>query len=712
MNTNVEVGSYLARLRSQAGIRQSELATRLTFSTTLVSRVESGDRDVTGEELHSILDAIGTEEAMRFRETMGRNWQHLPRPPLGHPEEDIVWNAELAFGRVQELANAPDTAHPFARRLEESLAEIRQVAELVLAHEYSIAFVGDIGVGKSTAICRISDLETYDEATRRTQPVLDAGAGGITLCEVQIAEGPGYGLLVEPRSEAELYTEIREFARSFVESSDSRQSDDEEEPGFAGTSREVQRVIRNMSGSTIKRTTLPDGKRTTTDPVRLLAAECTNADDLAVAIRARMNLHNRTRREIWRPDSTNLAPLSWLAEHFSQVNNGRHAEFSLPRRIEVVLPKRILGSATDGVFSIRLIDTRGIDSTAERADLEAHLGDPSAIVVMCSLFNSAPSASVQVLLDRAVRGGFPNIKEQAAVLVLPRPNEAMAVRDDEGFAVESPAEGYELKGEQAANSLASNRLPNVPLQFFNAHEDDPDGLIAFLVGLIKRRRKAYVNELRTVVDAANVLVDNHADEQIRAVQRQAAGQLLTCIEAIQAIGPLAIPPERSLLKAIRQMRYASSLHASIRRRGEWHNLEYAHQLSYGARVMAVEQVQPKLVKFRAVAENLINTPELEAATGLVEQSLRMLESGYESVLRDCELLGRTIYAEEMASDPELWAKCEREWGRGSGYCERVHAHHENWFDNRREQIDARVNAILGSKWQELVERISSILETD
>jgi len=712
MNSTIEIGHYLARLRSQAGINQSELATRLTFSATVVSRVESGERPLSVEELNSFLEAIGTHEAQQFGRTMGRNWRHLSRPPLGHPEEELVWKAERAYARVQELADAPDTAHPFARRLEESLVEIRRVAELVLAEEYRIAFVGDIGVGKSTAICSIAGLEVHDEATRRPRPLLDVGAGGITLCEVQVVEGPAYGLLVEPRSEAELYTEIREFARSFMESTSAGQDEHEDEPGFAGTSREVQRVIRNMSGLTRKREALQDGGRTLNDPITELAASCASVDDLAVTIRANMNLRARTRREIWCPPSAQATPLSWLAELFRQINNGRHPEFSLPRRIEVVLPERILGSATDGVFSVRLIDTRGIDGTAEREDLEAHLGDSRAIVVMCSDFNSAPSASVQTLLERAVSGGFSNVEEQVVVLVLPRPDEAMAVRDDEGFAVDSPAEGYDLKGEQAVNSLASKHLPRVPLEFFNAHEDPPAAVIASLLGLIRRRREAYVAELRTMVCAANSLVENHADEQIRAVQRQAAVQLSTWLEENRTIGALEVPPERSLLRAIRNVPYASSLHASIRRRGEWYNLDYAHQLSFGARVMAVRQIQPKFQDFLAVAKNLRNTPELEAASGLVEQTLRMLESGYNSILQDCQLLGRTIYAEDLARAPELWAECEKEWGRGSGYRDRVHDRHEKWFADRRTHINARVDAMLDSKWQDLLDRISSILETD
>jgi len=71
--------------------------------------------------------------------------------------------------------------------------------------------------------------------------------------------------------------------------------------------------------------------------------------------------------------STGKPPLEWLKETFEKVNNGRHPEFTLPRRIEVVVPNALL-AADD--LSIRFIDTKGIDRTAARADLEVRRPHP------------------------------------------------------------------------------------------------------------------------------------------------------------------------------------------------------------------------------------------------------------------------------------------------------------------------------------------------
>ena len=459
MTTSLEIGSYLARLRNKARMTQGDLAKKLTFSAAVVSRMETGERAVRPDELDLILTAIGTEEALASCEIINRDWLNLPRPPLGHPEEPILWEAEEAFQNVKVLRENPTIPHPFASRLDESLTELCNSAGLVSSNEFAIAFVGNIGAGKSTAISRITGLEVKENTAGQPVPVLEVGGGGVTLCEVQIVRGPGYGIFVEPKTEEELYREIREFAGSFMPDSDKTIGENEEEPGFAGTSKELDRTIRNMSSLTIKRTRLPDGTRERFDPILAIAQESADIDDLALAIRAKLTLHKRTRRELWYPELARNEPLYWLAEVFQQVNNGRHPDFSIPNRIEVVVPRPILGPGSEDTLSFRLIDTRGIHDTAEREDLETYFSNPNALVVMCSAFNEAPSPTVQQLLDRAVNGGFSNVENKSAVLVLPRPSEALAVRDDEGFAVDTVADGYELKGEQAANTLKNQHLP-------------------------------------------------------------------------------------------------------------------------------------------------------------------------------------------------------------------------------------------------------------
>ena len=440
MTTGTEMGKYLAHLRDKAGLKQNELAQKVTWSPAVLSRVESGERAVSTDELNSILEAIGTEEARQFRETAGRVWRISQKPPLGHPDEQLLWEAEEALQNIEELSARPDIRNVFVKRLEEYLDELNSAASLVLGTEHSVAFVGDIGVGKSTAICRAAELEVQKE--RRVEPVLDTGGGGVTICEVHLVQGPQYGLIVEPVGENEIRREVLEFAEFLIPSSETRQEEEIGDPDSHGTSKEIERAIRNMSGLTksLRRETEPDGKRVrvTVDSAKKLAEKFADSNALAAEILTKMDLQKRTRRELWHSENSSEEPLLWLQKNFAQVNNGRHPEFSIPERIDIIVPQRILGEES---LSIRVVDTKGIDRTAERRDLEEHFNAPNTIVILCSFFYSTPSTSVQQLLERAEKGRVSNLQTKVAILALPRPSDPLDMKDDAGFFAETVDEG-------------------------------------------------------------------------------------------------------------------------------------------------------------------------------------------------------------------------------------------------------------------------------
>ena len=209
---------------------------------------------------------------------------------------------------------------------------------------------------------------------------------------------------------------------------------------LTGISREIERALRSMTGLRRKRSEKKaDGSVIpAVDEARNLAATVGDAKALSVEILARMELHKRDRRDIWySAEGVGKSPLEWLQELFERVNNGRHPEFTLPRRIELVVPTAVLA---DESLSVTLIDTQGIDDIVGRADLEQHFDDAHTVVVLCTVFNEAPSTSVRQLLTRAEEGGVQTLGNNVAILALPRPGEALAMKDN-GYPVQNTSEG-------------------------------------------------------------------------------------------------------------------------------------------------------------------------------------------------------------------------------------------------------------------------------
>lgn len=693
-----QLGHRLAQLREQAGLKQAEVASRVTLSQAVVSRIESGERAVSDEELQSVLAAIASPEAELLADVLRRSWTILQRPPLDHGDQELLWRAEQICVELAGLAAEPDIRPAFERRLRAYVDEILGLAELLLRRDHLIAFIGSIGIGKSTAICKATGLEI--DGPDRPIPVLETGGGGITLCEVHLRVGPGFGIVVEPRSHDDVRADVADFADRLL----GLDEPDDEEEALHSVPHEVSRAIRNMTGLTTKREKGPDGKTVRTDLAKARAQAIGNRRDLIVELLSLMELHRRDRRDEWFDPSLASNPLEWLRETFERINNGRHPEFGLPARIELVVPTLL--DIDD--LTISLVDTRGIDELAARADLEAHLEDPHTVSVLCSGFNDAPAQSVQHLIDRARQISNAQLDSHSAILVLARRDEALAVKDESGTRATSTEEGYELKGEQVANALAPYALSEMPVAFFNAFDDDAVQLVDFLADRVRATRQGFRQQLTDVLDNAQTVLDNAAEQQVLEVQLDAARHVRSWREGNAE--PMDVPShvQDSLLSEI-QSAHAATVHAAIRREGEWHSLSYSHQLGHGARRLAVAALSAHIVGFRTVADTMGRSyPE---AAELMAQAERLITAGYEDLLRKMQIAGVTLYKEQLQRDKDLWAQCEAEWGRGSGYRDRVSSHNREWFRGQpRIDLENELRAVLAREWIGLLQRVESIFD--
>lgn len=707
------LGGYLALLRDRAQKKQAELARELGWSQAVLSRIESGEREATPAERAEILRAIGTAEAAELERALDREWNLLEAPVLGHPDHDLLWSAEAALRKLNELEEREDLKNAFARRVRAYKEELEAKAKLLAQADYNIAFVGAIGVGKSTALCRATELEVFDRSAPTPLPVLEAGGGGVTICEVRVKQGPGYGIIVEPAPEESIRREVMVYAEVLMESvrgDSANESEDDAGQDAQGMSKEITRAIRNMAKLRTRKEKDSSGKIVRIDEAKEIAAASKDAHTLGVEILTRMGLAGRDRRIIWYdPKGAARPAYEWLEDTFKRINNGRHPEFSLPQRIDIVVPDPVLKSTFP---TLRVVDTKGIDGLAPRADLEGHFTEPHTITVLCSSFNDAPAQGIQALLGRMASASVRRLDRRAAVLVLPRPGEAMAVKDDDGHVAESTKEGYELKHEQVADQLRSftRGEPPIPIAFFNAREDSPTELVSFLIERVNALRDLHRENLAEVVHGAQTLLQNAEESEVQAVQQQASQRIRVWLRGHREIEPAPAHVKKSLLAAMRAA-HVGSIRASIRRDGEWPNLDYAHNIGYGSRLVAAAAIGPARTAFQSIVANLLEDEELDAAHEMIQQAVRILDTGTEDILQKAQWLGQATYLDNIKADQQFWEACNREWGRGPGYKDRVGSHNEAWFDDVEHQsYGAEVAALVEREWKALLERLEGILE--
>lgn len=703
----VELGRHLMQVRERGGVKQAELAKRVSLSQAVLSRIESGDRPVSVQEVQDILAQLPTPEAAQLSKALQRTWKVLPRPSLDHADQDILWEAELAARELVTLRDLPDTPHAFERRLSEYIEELGRSAGLLLKRDHQVAFIGSIGVGKSTAICRMTGLEIAKEDGAMV-PVLEAGGGGITVCEVHLRTGPSFGLIIEPRSDDEIRQDVADLSDHVLKGN---VPVDDDGPGASesqGISKEVARALRNMAGLAVQRPKGADGKRTVVDPAKQLAEQFPTQREFVVEVLSRMELHRRDRRDIWYDSASGKSPKAWLRDAFAAINNGRSPEFTLPKRIEVVVPDQLLNASE---LTVRFIDTKGIDRTAAREDIEMHFDDPHTLAVLCSNFNNAPAAEARLLLERAKDAGNRSLEVNASLLVLPRPSEALAMKDDAtSTPVESSDEGYELKAEQIALALEPLGLQKLGVGFYNANEDPATLAQEFLVQRLALARASFRTRIQDATNGARALLRNHGEERINAVLRDAGETLHTWAAMNTVVPPVHAHVQESLIAQI-QVAYASTVRATVRREGEWTQLSYSHHIGYGARRLAVIALGRSVDEFAGHCKILAATPRYAEASYLLSQAERVLAAAYEELLRKVQLMGQTVFKDALKADPMFWQACMAEWGQGPGYKTRVAGHNRDWFDTEaRRKLEDELKALIAREWARALHSVTELLE--
>ena len=698
-----ELGRYLMQVRDRADIKQAELARRVSLSPAVLSRIESGDRAVSRDEVVDILRQIPTAEAAQLIEAIERDWKVLPMPPLDHEDQRALWDAEQVALDLEALRGQPEVPQAFGRRVGEYVDELKRCAALLLKREHQVAFIGAIGVGKSTAICHMTGLVVRkDDGT--VTPVLADGGGGTTVCEVHLWSGPQYGLAIEPRSNDEIREDVRDFADHVQRGA--APAEEAGKPGESqGVSKEVARAIRNMADLGIKQAKDGSGKKV--DPAKALSQSFATPREFVVEVLARMNLHTRDRRQLWYDPASGKAPLNWLRDEVRRINNGLHPEFTLPRRIDVIVQDPLLKA--DGL-TVRIIDTKGIDRTAAREDLEVHLKDPHTLAVICSKFNDAPGAYAQQLLDRATEAGVRGLEVNASVLVLPQNREALAMSDDAtGVPVETVEEGYELKREHAEMNMASLGLKDFRIGFYNCFGDQPQTAGTFVAQGLRRARDQFRAQLAAAAAGARALLQNHKEEESRAILEEAAGRLRDWLAANSDVPAIPGNVQESLLGEILAV-HPAAVHAAARRDGEWENLSYSYQIGFGARRLAVAALGKRVDGFSEYCRVLNATPDLAVAKELIAQTERVLLAEYDDLQRKVQLMAQNVYRDALKASTELWLRCVEEWGQGRGYRQMVAGFSREWFNTEaRAVLEAELKAVIEREWMRALKGVSELL---
>jgi len=693
MDIPEDIGRVLLKIRSENGLSQQELARRAHLHQSQVSRIENGEALPTEVEVKAYLSALNGPSSSDLARFLEERWTESTRPLFDNPDRGLLASAEKSLRSLKDFSIRsglpPHIQHEAQLYRDQMLAGCRYLARI----DHSFAFIGAVHVGKSTAICFLTDLLVDGPMMgleRRT--VLETGKGYTTVCEVHIRPGPDFGIVVEP--DAEVYTLVSDFCAGVWS------NEFPESPGTQdrGVSPEIQRALRNMAGLTRVKQQTAEGKRTQKDPARELAHACATLDEFQAAVLKRLALSERDKRQNWYVKNPEVPPKKWLQEEFAKINNGRDPEFPLPARIEVIVGAQSFFSSPP--YQLSVIDTQGLGEAVVRPDLRSRIDDPRTILVFCSLFGDAPSSGIQNLLGHVTAtGGRELFNERSLILVLPRGEEAR-IKDDSGEMPETDEEGYLVKRDQAHSQLQRIGFANLEIEFLNIASDSPQIVAESLTQRVISLRRKHADRLRDTQDRAARLVDDYSQKSARKIREKVREVIGSLVQRLPGLRARIKRMEEEALSALATF-HASTVWATTRRQGEYYNLNLYSFLGSCARTDAKERSEEAYYRITAKLDEMLEDQEFDLAWPFLLEVKLYLDQSRERFLRRVQSEGEDVFRPALHDATDLWARCVQRWGQGPGYKMDVIGMIASWFraDEQRHLHDAFELAV-SAAWDE------------
>lgn len=657
--------ALLRMAREKSGSRQADVAAKLGVSAAVLSRLESAD-SADAKMAKRYLQVLDTEFGNAIIEFYGHRWFHLDRPEFLHPDRETIWKAEQAMQRLDAFEK---NTIEFDKILQNPLNNLRKrimlEVDFIRHTEHGIAFIGEIGVGKTTALSFVTNLLVSD-GDKKTS-VFPTGSGRMTVCEVAIKIAPAYGIAVDSMNEEEVRLLVSDLVNGVAS-------------GKGGLPSELERVIRNMAD--VRRVTVRSRKTgekpTTVDHLKDLIDRLGDVDAVIAEVVAKMKLETRTSTQIILSKQTDDS-MEWLAKNISQINYGQHPEFSVPQRITVLLP---LDALRETPYALSVIDTKGVEGTTQRADLMARIEDDRTVTVLCCSFADAPGNVPLSIMRDAVDAGSNAIEgNRICLLVLPRNDEALKIVDDMGNRPSSAEEGYAIREGQIEQQFATEGLPNVPVNFFHVETDTPEDIWGWLIERIGAIREAKVARIHRHVAAAEDLVTNADVAKTREARSAIADAMRKAAERFRDL-PLGIRPASSNLVTQVKNTHQSSVAASVSRHGDWPQFNAAHILGQGVRRDVNLRTSDTFVRIDEAIQGLKDDfGHLADVAQFLENLREDIQEWRNELLARVALAGRMLYAPHLTNQAgELWQACQDRYGEGSGYRIDVSQQFQTHFD--------------------------------
>ncbi|ABR48421.1 hypothetical protein Amet_2263 [Alkaliphilus metalliredigens QYMF] len=605
---------------------------------------------------------------------------------IKYSKKDVQVNLESAKKKISSIVNG-DSHELIKRMTEPYVSRIEQIEKLNSVENFKLNFVGSVGLGKSTALCHITnlvdlDIIKNDISKLKDTSILKTGSGRTTLCETTIRLNNNFStfIKIEKLDKINFEKDIEAFCAQII-------GEENEE----ALSREVFNVIVNMSS-------FPD-KLKKSDRSRLreeyskdqfdkLSKELlynlqkdyiktyTNgqydeidAVSLFEAVTSAIDYDNRSVEYLYCPEDE--VAKKWLKEKFNRINSGLEKHCPYPKEIVIsVNSKDVDFQVPQNV--IEIIDSKGLDGKAVRTDVQDLISSEDNIVFLCNGINDYGNILEYDWL-KSVLVHNNDINHRCFILGLEKGNELELVNNADGDRVE----GMYLKQDELKNKF--NQLvkdvsfDDNNMLFYNAFrgldsnaiDDYTDQRLSISRSVEDNIRNMYHQlnqELKGINESLEIFKQGRITEDLKDKLLKVKIDLKSYMSEVIAV------QNDSLSKLPQRVKdfHAGVVRASVNRNG---NYDYCNIYSECSQIGSDEFTNTCHNLVYSIKRNLrssmffdINDPVESAVQDALIYKIEQEYINYEKLAR------RDYYnvSENKIAKSTMWSEARLLWGRGSG----------------------------------------------
>lgn len=589
------------------------------------------------------------------------------------------------------------------RRIDEYKNDYQQAVSF-LNQSKRVSFIGDVGKGKTTAICKAFDLVNPND---KSDLLLSHSSGRTTICEVEIIPNSNnIKIEVIPYETTEVMHLLKDYSINIFNKAHPVANEDlvsanAINEGFALSS-EVEKALRNMLG--LNGSSVNERQRMIQNDVKFASA-FNDRDEMLRVMEGRLELHKRIDTVLDFPLQKSKSSFEWIKDTFKSINLGKLATVTLPRKVLIY--------TTDNLANYNIVDTKGLDGTTNRRDINQCLESNVTLNVICSSFNDAPDQSMRKIVEQMINGGLTEqLYTKTILLIIDKDKASSSVADDDGELVGDKNYGRYIRIDQVLSDLEQkygldgDRLNVV---CYDAFDDESSVLVGVIQNKLEELESSNKKNIDLIIKGVNELIDEQNSQSFDVAKKALLNVFSKWFNDAENFTTSIEPLHISLLNEINMTRSASTVRASVARRGRWHNLDMYEVLSQQAKYNINKNKEKLFNEFDCLINSCIENEQLRKVYNISVQLKQVALRVRQQELASVYEYSRDFYSGDFYNATYMWSRTQNEWGSGPGYKDRVVGHISHYFNNEQKKYERQLEIKSNQQWKKFLEKVNSLL---